>query len=95
MNAHSTARYLKIPAGSHMICFRDRGDRGEVMRVLHQRQDVDWALAGEAQDGGRQGGQFAHHGREGVGGRRVRDFTHHGPSELAMVRASTHPTLAG
>jgi len=32
--------YLKCPVGSHMIYFRDTGDRIEVIRVLHQRQDV-------------------------------------------------------
>ena len=39
--------YLKCAVGSHMIYFRDRGDRVEIMRVLHQRQDVDQGLAGE------------------------------------------------
>ncbi|MEP1945498.1 MAG: type II toxin-antitoxin system RelE/ParE family toxin [Lentilitoribacter sp.] len=32
--------YLKCPVGSHMIYFRDRDDQIEVIRVLHQRQDV-------------------------------------------------------
>lgn len=36
--------YLKCPAGSHMIYFRDSGDQIEVMRVLHQRQDADLNL---------------------------------------------------
>ena len=39
--------YLKCAVGSHMIYFRDRGERVEIMRVLHQRQDVDQGLAGE------------------------------------------------
>ena len=29
--------YLKCPVGSHMIYFRDSGDRIVVIRVLHQR----------------------------------------------------------
>lgn len=33
--------YLKYPTGSHMIYFRDLGDRLVIIRVLHQRQDVD------------------------------------------------------
>jgi len=33
--------YLKLSTGSHMIYFRDHGDRLEIMRVLHGRQDVD------------------------------------------------------
>ncbi|MQT13368.1 type II toxin-antitoxin system RelE/ParE family toxin [Segnochrobactrum spirostomi] len=33
--------YLKCATGTHMIYFRDRGDRLEIMRILHQRQDVD------------------------------------------------------
>lgn len=36
--------YLKCPAGSHMIYFRDTGDQIEVIRVLHQRQDADLNL---------------------------------------------------
>lgn len=32
--------YLKCPVGSHMIYFRDSGDQIEVIRILHQRQDV-------------------------------------------------------
>jgi len=32
--------YLKLSTGSHMIYFRDHGDRLEIMRVLHGRQDV-------------------------------------------------------
>ena len=39
--------YLKCAVGSHMIYFRDRGERVEIMRVLHQRQDVDQGMAGE------------------------------------------------
>lgn len=33
--------YLKLSTGSHMIYFRDHGDRLEIMRVLHGRQDVE------------------------------------------------------
>ncbi len=33
--------YLKLSTGSHMICFRDRGDRLEIIRILHGRQDVE------------------------------------------------------
>ena len=33
--------YLKCPAGSHMIYFRDSGDQIKVIRVLHQRQDAN------------------------------------------------------
>ena len=36
--------YLKCPAGSHMIYFRDEGDQIAVIRVLHQRQDVSLHL---------------------------------------------------
>lgn len=36
--------YLKCPTGSHMIYFRDRDDQIEVIRVLHQRQDVNLNL---------------------------------------------------
>ena len=32
--------YLKCAAGAHMIYFRDRGDWLEIIRILHQRQDV-------------------------------------------------------
>lgn len=33
--------YLKFPAGSHMIYFRERGDRLEVVRILHGKQDTE------------------------------------------------------
>lgn len=33
--------YLKYPCGSHVIYFRDRGDTLEIVRVLHQAQDVE------------------------------------------------------
>lgn len=33
--------YLKLSVGSHMIYFRDGGDRLEIIRVLHNRQDVE------------------------------------------------------
>ena len=36
--------YLKCPVGSHMIYFRERKDRIEIIRVLHQRQDVSLNL---------------------------------------------------
>jgi len=32
--------YLKFAAGSHMVYFRDHGDRIEIVRVLHNRQDT-------------------------------------------------------
>jgi len=33
--------YLKISTGSHVIYFRENGDRVEIIRVLHGRQDVE------------------------------------------------------
>ncbi|CUS45789.1 hypothetical protein MGWOODY_Smn1613 [hydrothermal vent metagenome] len=33
--------YLKFSTRSHMIYFRDHGDRLEIMRILHGRQDVE------------------------------------------------------
>lgn len=33
--------YLKFPAGSHMIYFRDRGECLEVIRILHGKQDIE------------------------------------------------------
>lgn len=33
--------YLKLTTGSHMVYFRDNGDRLEIMRVLHNKQDVE------------------------------------------------------
>ena len=33
--------YLKYLCGSHVIYFRDYPDRLDVIRVLHQRQDVE------------------------------------------------------
>lgn len=32
--------YQKIATGSHVIYFRDRGDRLEIIRVLHGMQDA-------------------------------------------------------
>lgn len=32
---------LKYATGSHVIYFRDQGDRIEIIRILHGRQDVD------------------------------------------------------
>ena len=32
--------YLSYATGTHMIYVRDRGDRLDVIRILHQRQDV-------------------------------------------------------
>lgn len=37
--------YLKCPVGSHMIYFRARGDQIEVIRILHQQQDVSLNLS--------------------------------------------------
>lgn len=34
------AGYLKQSIGSHVIYFRDKKDRIEVLRILHQKQDV-------------------------------------------------------
>jgi toxin ParE1/3/4 len=33
--------YLKLSAGSHLVFFRERDERIEVIRVLHGRQDVE------------------------------------------------------
>ena len=33
--------YLKLSVGAHMVYFQDRGDRLDVIRILHGRQDVD------------------------------------------------------
>ena len=33
--------YLKHPCGAHVIYFRDQGDRLEIIRILHGRQDTD------------------------------------------------------
>lgn len=33
--------YLKLSTGSHMIYFRDSGDRLEIIRILHGSQDVE------------------------------------------------------
>jgi len=33
--------YLKCSTGSHVIWFRDRGDRLEIIRVLHAAQDTE------------------------------------------------------
>ncbi len=33
--------YLKYPTGSHVIYFRDRADRLEIVRVLHSAQDAE------------------------------------------------------
>lgn len=32
--------YLKYPAGSHIVYFRDRGDRIDIIRILHGRMDA-------------------------------------------------------
>ena len=34
-------RYLKHLCGSHVVYFQNRGDRLDIIRVLHQRQDVN------------------------------------------------------
>lgn len=36
--------YLKISSGSHMVYFHDKGDRLEIIRILHGKQDVEWQL---------------------------------------------------
>jgi toxin ParE1/3/4 len=33
--------YFKHPAGAHMIYFRDHGDWVEVIRILHNKRDVE------------------------------------------------------
>ncbi|WP_424934654.1 type II toxin-antitoxin system RelE/ParE family toxin [Amaricoccus macauensis] len=33
--------YLKYPAGSHMIYYRETSARLEIIRILHQRMDVE------------------------------------------------------
>jgi toxin ParE1/3/4 len=33
--------YLKYRCGSHVIFYRDRGARLEIIRILHGRQDVE------------------------------------------------------
>jgi toxin ParE1/3/4 len=35
------AGYLKCACGSHVIWFRDRGDRLEIIRVLHAAQNAE------------------------------------------------------
>jgi toxin ParE1/3/4 len=32
--------YLKYPSGAHMIYFRNQGEQLQIIRILHQRQDV-------------------------------------------------------
>ncbi|WP_072858745.1 type II toxin-antitoxin system RelE/ParE family toxin [Loktanella atrilutea] len=36
--------YLKCPVGSHMVYFRERKDCIEIIRVLHQWQDISQNL---------------------------------------------------
>jgi len=36
--------YLKYATGTQMIYFRDHGDRLDIIRILHQRQDVNLSL---------------------------------------------------
>ncbi|PYB77149.1 type II toxin-antitoxin system RelE/ParE family toxin [Rhizobium wuzhouense] len=36
--------YLKQSVGSHIIYFRDKPERVEVVRILHQKQDVSQNL---------------------------------------------------
>jgi toxin ParE1/3/4 len=36
--------YLKISSGSHMDYFHEEGDRLEIIRILHGKQDVEWHL---------------------------------------------------
>lgn len=33
--------YLRLPTGSHVIYYRDRGDRLDIIRVLHNRMDAN------------------------------------------------------
>lgn len=33
--------YQKIPCGSHVVYFREKSSRIEVIRILHARQDVE------------------------------------------------------
>ena len=33
--------YLKCTVGSHVIFLRDQGDRLEIIRILHQKQDAE------------------------------------------------------
>ena len=33
--------YLKCTCGEHVIFYRDRGERIEVIRILHQKQDAE------------------------------------------------------
>ncbi|MEG3180051.1 type II toxin-antitoxin system RelE/ParE family toxin [Sphingomonas sp. LT1P40] len=33
--------YLKLTTGSHIVYFRERGDRLEIVRILHVRQDSE------------------------------------------------------
>ncbi len=33
--------YLKHPCGAHVIYFRNHGDRIEIVRILHNKQDVE------------------------------------------------------
>lgn len=34
------AGYLKYAVGTHMVYFHEQADRLEIIRILHQRQDV-------------------------------------------------------
>ena len=36
--------YLKLAVGSHMIYFKENGDRMEIIRILHGKQDVERRL---------------------------------------------------
>lgn len=33
--------YRKHPCGAHMIYFREEGDRVDIIRILHNKQDVE------------------------------------------------------
>ena len=35
------AGYFKFPAGTHVIYFRRRNSKTEIVRILHQRMDVE------------------------------------------------------
>lgn len=40
-NVDVRAGYLKYLAGSHIIYFQDRGERIEIIRILHGRMDAN------------------------------------------------------
>ena len=38
---HIQHGYFRLAVGSHVIFYRENGERIEIVRVLHQRQDVE------------------------------------------------------